>query len=927
MRITKCHAENFGTLRNFDYTPSEGFSVIEESNGFGKTTFSYFIKAMFYGLSPSKKTSLAENERKRFSPWQGGVFGGYIEFVSGEGSFRIERTFGAKESADSFTVYDLESGRETDKLSPVPGLVLFGVDSDTFERTCFFSERKLSPQGSTAVVGRLASLIENYNYSAAEDTTDAAITLLRNRRREIRPYKGNGGERGEVLSRLSECREEYARCREASARREALTEQIEAEEQKSEVLRARSVALNEKIKECRTALNSESKRELHLTLSAKLRECEEALALGRAFFASDTPPERNLLDRLSAVIADRRAKLTLCAERETERDRLCEEFDSNESFLAALKISPDSIDEGERLARACVEAATQLDAAEHELAHERELRAAIDRNFPNGFPSDDEINSAKRAIEEQKRAEVLLAEEIASEQKAAAMRAEREAARKANLLTREKEQAKRRILGFASVGFFISAVILFAISLIVGISSGGRIALAALSLLPIVGGAVLAVTAKGKSMPTDEVKDEESLNDLSERKSTLTSSIDEAREKIEKFKEKYASGMNDTPDEIFYFIRSSKERADRLDASISDCSTRVEKLHPEHASLVAELSKRMAEDGVSTEIAGDASKLVNEYKALRETRERALQLRRRIDSCDSELKLCRESTEALTCAASEAFSAVPGIVIDGSGDVGAQFDSAFALLSRRAWEFSAAKDEHKRALDALEKFAKENPDFSENQTALSTEELRLIEAEAERELGEIAEEREAQAKLRAALIAERTKFEEIESRSPALLGEEAALTEQLSRLERTAELYDLAEEYLSTARENIAGKYMAGLREHFEKHVLIASPERRLSVDNSLEITYESLGATRNEETMSRGERAVSELCIRLATADTLYADERPPILIDDAFAELDDRNLDRAIVLLSRAAERYQVIYFTCRDGRIPDSIQKKES
>ena len=353
---------------------------------------------------------------------------------------------------------------------------------------------------------------------------------------------------------------------------------------------------------------------------------------------------------------------------------------------------------------------------------------------------------------------------------------------------------------------------------------------------------------------------------------------------------------------------------------------RVEKASEEYRALTANLAARVAEDGISAGI-DDLNKIAAEYRRLRETRERALQLRRRIDSCESELGLYRDATEALTNAAAEAFAAIPGLSVVKEGDLGAELDSAFALLSRRAWEYASAKDEHKRALDALELFSKENPNFSDTPSELSPEELRLREADAERELDEISIKRETQAKLRAALVAEQKKFEEIESRGPALLGEEAALTERLSELERLAELYDLAEEYLSTARENIAGKYMSGLRSHFEKYVDVASPERKLSVDNSLEISYESLGATRSEATMSRGERAISELCIRLATADTLYEDERPPILIDDAFAELDDRNLDRAVDLLSRAADRYQVIYFTCRDGRIPESIQKTES
>ena len=45
MKLLECHVDNFGKLSNYDYRFSEGLTVIQEPNGFGKSTLAAFIKA------------------------------------------------------------------------------------------------------------------------------------------------------------------------------------------------------------------------------------------------------------------------------------------------------------------------------------------------------------------------------------------------------------------------------------------------------------------------------------------------------------------------------------------------------------------------------------------------------------------------------------------------------------------------------------------------------------------------------------------------------------------------------------------------------------------------------------------------------------------------------------------------------------------
>ena len=141
MRILALHIESFGKLHDFDLSLSEGLNCLCHPNGWGKTTLSVFIKAMLYGLPASRAQDLQKNERGRYSPWQGGVYGGWLAFETEGQSYRVERTFGATAAKDRFSLYTLpameHSNRYTDKL----GEELFGIDADSFERSLFYSER------------------------------------------------------------------------------------------------------------------------------------------------------------------------------------------------------------------------------------------------------------------------------------------------------------------------------------------------------------------------------------------------------------------------------------------------------------------------------------------------------------------------------------------------------------------------------------------------------------------------------------------------------------------------------------------------------------------------------------------------------------------------------------------------------------------
>ena len=94
MKLIKCHIENFGKLSDFTYDFTDGCNTVCEENGRGKSPLAAFLRVMLFGFRNEGKRDPLENERKRYSPWQKGVYGGELQFESEGKQYSVRRTFG-----------------------------------------------------------------------------------------------------------------------------------------------------------------------------------------------------------------------------------------------------------------------------------------------------------------------------------------------------------------------------------------------------------------------------------------------------------------------------------------------------------------------------------------------------------------------------------------------------------------------------------------------------------------------------------------------------------------------------------------------------------------------------------------------------------------------------------------------------------------
>ena len=138
MKLIECYIAGFGALQDRSYRFDEGLSVFCQHNGAGKSTLAAFLKAMLYGMPSYKANSKGFEDRRHYFPFGGGAYGGSLTLSFQGETYCITRRFDAKsEVKDAMSVTC--QGAPTDALGKIPGRTIFQVDSDSFERTAFFT--------------------------------------------------------------------------------------------------------------------------------------------------------------------------------------------------------------------------------------------------------------------------------------------------------------------------------------------------------------------------------------------------------------------------------------------------------------------------------------------------------------------------------------------------------------------------------------------------------------------------------------------------------------------------------------------------------------------------------------------------------------------------------------------------------------------
>lgn len=201
MFIKKLYA-TFGSLSNKTLELGQGLNIVQGKNEAGKSTWSAFIRAMFYGISTRDKAKLGYlPDKERYLPFSGEPMYGRMEMSFRGDEIEIERT-----SARS-GVFSKAEARNITRGGKAPlGEELCGVTQEVYERCAFVAQAKVGVSGSHELEKKILSIAS----SGEEGVSAKAVSeRLLDKQREIRSPRGLGALpkiEGEIDALLSERR-------------------------------------------------------------------------------------------------------------------------------------------------------------------------------------------------------------------------------------------------------------------------------------------------------------------------------------------------------------------------------------------------------------------------------------------------------------------------------------------------------------------------------------------------------------------------------------------------------------------------------------------------------------------------------------------------------------------------------------------------
>lgn len=894
MRLLSCRIENFGKLKDLSLKFSQGCNVIRQDNGWGKSTLAAFIKVMLYGFEEEKSRDGLKNERKRYRPWQGGVYGGRLEFEAGGESYVLTRTFGAKEKEDSFSLRKKDTNLECHDFSAAVGEELFSLDRASFCRTVFISQNDCGTVATDAVNAKIGNLTEaTDDINNYEKVNQRFLNLIN----QMSPSRKTGS--------LYKDKEEIARLEQRIRAGSSVDQAIETlygrlreRQGEQDALKEEQALLTEKQQKIAAYKDIQVKQEAYKNLCREYEKRKEQAQEARSRFPAEVP-QRQALEEAAARSAELSAageavRIHAMSEEEKQRER-----DLSELFREGCP-SQETLDEQEACLRSMQELKVAL--AQSSLSEEEAQRLRDgQRRFSGGVPELSEFDriisgwngcvERKNTLEQKKLTYETLKD-----------------------LSAAGAAGKRKRAGSLAPG--AAFLVLGAGLLFLGIwlaAMGGKslpgLAAGAAGLAAAAAGALFLLRKKREERKAASQAPESPGGSL--ERMGLQIAEDEA------FAQKVGKEAKDFLERYGIAWERESEILDRLydlKAYVREYITLSEKSRAGEQEMQRERYRELAEglrafltkysQGETPEESGFAAELAKvrqaagEYGALKKK--------------SGDLEQAQQAYQKLA-GSLRAF--LQGLSITPERELQAQLmrlkDQLYSYESGM-WEFQLAK-ERKEAFEE-----------SENMEEILGHEP-VEDPQALRETTGRLEEIAGRLEQVCAYVAdEKRQLDELREESDRI-AEEAERLEALKEAYRDGcrkyELIRKTRELLEQAKISLTARYTEPVRKSLARYYEILSGESagRLLVDANANVTVDELGMQREPRFFSAGYQDMIGVCMRMALVDAMYRAEKPFLILDDPFANLDGEKLDGALQFLGQVSGEYQILYFTCHESRAP--------
>ena len=857
MRLLRCHIENFGVLSGFDYEFESGLTVICRENGFGKSTLAAFLKAMFYGLPRTGARTAANNERKRYEPWQGGKYGGFLEFSNQGTSYRVTRYFGKTAAKDTFELYDLTNRTKNSAFSERLGEELFGLDAESFARSTFVPQlaaREL--EATSSMRAKLTNLVDDTNDM---NNFDTAMAALRAYRSERKAYRGSNGEIDRLAEELRALEDERFRAEGKRPELESVLREIDAQNAQKAEKTAELALVRADIQKAAGQRERQLKKERLYELRAQVKQQDETMQALREKYPDGLPAAEEIRRQRENVISLRQLEKrqgTLVLSMEDRQ--VIEEGTSLFSDRARVADDLERLENGQRELAALSFGNRAVMPEE-----ETEQLKKYTRTFHLRLPDDAELSEKQQDC--RRIAELCAVRDAKQAQK------------------NEKKQpgsAKIAILALGAPLLLAGIGCLVAEKLSLGIAA---VVLGALSLA--------AALLWKKPLQAEDGADEAARQ------------IRQLQDGVAAFLLQFYPDAS-RPDEQLVQLRLDKDAYLRLREKESRLAKERQAQQVQIDALSAEIRAILSRYG----LADSAQALSQAVRALRERASQYEWVQEHAERLEAERQDAARQAQADTDELAAFFMKYR---LSGQAD-----EQLLEQAEQDAHAFDAAGTASNKAKERLADFLRENAELSE---AASQEEsldmAALQEKETQTQL-ELAAQEDALRQLRQRRDSLRREIEKL----PALEDELAELDETRKALQKQCELADLTMDYLTRAKDTLANSYVGRVEQGFVRYAdaLLGEKIGHVMLYRELRLFIDEQGAARDAASFSAGTLDGMMLCMRLALVDALFRKEQPFLLLDDPFVNLDDEATCRALSMLRELAKQRQVVYLTCNTARI---------
>lgn len=872
MRLINCKINDFGKLHDFEWQFDSGLSSIVAENGWGKSTLTVFIVVMFYGFANEHKRSLVDNERKHYQPWQQGTYGGKLTFRTAGKKYLLERTFGARPKEDYFALYDAVTNLPSNDFTTKIGEEIFGIDRTSFENTLFIAQQNCQTDvtpGINAKIGNLSGEQADMNsYQLVQGKFKEQTNHLTSRRKT--------GELYQVQAKIAEIKVDLERQPVILKQVAEKKEKLSLLNEKRQQLKQQQVKLQERLQQSSQNQDQQLASKKYQLLLQQKQQILTKINLIKQQFSGQVP---------SLITIEKQQK-------KAEQINL----------LANMIKTPGSTD-NERLEQLLQRRIDQVtvDQLTKMTAKNQQLRKLKLQEQQSGLSTAEmmrlsvaQTKFAQRPITETKIAELetwLLERHKLQDQfekKQAEYRGWQQATTGSLRRQTRPKILNSKIWLFISILMIGLGIVNFQTNLFMGMI------LFLIGCLLLIW-KILQQPVQPKQANLQILQLEKELQDLQQQVAKVTNRIEQRLQQFEincpvnaasnelaKFKNEYLD-----------FQQLSQRKARGISAADLQ---QMQQLQTELLNFINYYQVDLTADYATA--LQQLKFEIQEYHHLQQQQSQTITARKKYQV------LMKEQQDFLTSFKQSET---------------ANFSDQLQILRDQVITLQHEEQQLANLKVMIQNFLTENPTFyAQNSTTSITNQPDSL-SELTNELNTVKEKLEKNQQKAWKITTVLSEFEKEINYFNQLSSQKTEFEQKNLELTKRFKLLTATSKYLATAKNNFSARYMDPIMKNFAHYYqeLAQENSQNYRLDAELNLTAAAYGKQHQLNLLSEGYQDLLGICRRLSLIDAMYQQEKPPIIFDDPFVNLDAEKLQGGMKLLQELAKEHQIIYLTCHPSR----------